>query len=330
MKALLSIAPGGPETLVLQDAPALTPGPGEVVIIVKAAAVNFPDVLMIQDLYQTKPPRPFSPGGEVAGVVKATGEGVTRLKPGDRVAGLTMWGGLAEEARAPAAAVFKTPDTMPHDEAAAILLTYGTSIYALKQRARLRAGETLLVLGAAGGVGVSAIELGKAMGARVIAAASSQEKVDFAKQAGADEGLVYPRDIDKEGQKAFSDAIKRAGGGGVDVVYDAVGGDYAEPALRALNWGGRFLVIGFPAGIPRIPLNLALLKSCEIVGVFWGAWTLRDPEGHARDAAELFALYEAGKIKPRISRHFPLVRGGEAIQALADRSAQGKIVVTVA
>jgi NADPH2:quinone reductase len=330
MKALLSKAPGPPESLVLEDLPTPTPGAGEILIEVKAASVNFPDSLMIQDLYQFKPPRPFAPGGEVAGVVKAVGSGASRFKVGARVLAVPGSGGFAEaivthEGRS----VFEIPDAMPFDEAAALLLTYGTSQHALKDRAHLKAGETLLVLGAAGGVGVAAIELGKAMGAKVIAAVSSAQKAAFTEAAGADTSLIYPLQLDKEAQKALSEAFKQAGGGGVDVVYDAVGGDYTEPAIRALNWEGRLLVVGFPAGIARIPLNLTLLKGCQIVGVFWGAFTARDPEAHARNVAELFALYEAGKIKPRISAHYPLARGGEAIRELMDRKASGKIVLVM-
>ncbi len=332
MKALFSTAPGGPETLVLTDAPAPVAGPGEVVVSVKAVGVNFPDVLIIKDMYQFKPERPFAPGGEIAGVVKSVGEGVTTLKTGDRVIGSTGWGGMAEELALNANRVRKIPDAMPYDEAAAFLMTYGTSHYALKDRAHIKPGESLLVLGAAGGVGIAAVELGKAMGAKVIAAASTQEKVDFAKACGADEGIVYPAKLDEDDRaatKALSEAFKAAGGGGVDVIYDAVGGAYAEPALRAMNWEGRFLVIGFPAGIPKIPLNLTLLKSCQVVGVFWGAFVARDPKANEANVAELFDLYAKGKIKPRVSAHFPLARGAEAIQHLADRKVQGKVVVTI-
>ncbi|MBI1186716.1 MAG: zinc-binding dehydrogenase [Alphaproteobacteria bacterium] len=330
MKALLSKATGGPETLVLEDVPDPTAGKGEIVISVKAAAVNFPDSLMIQDLYQFKPERPFAPGGEIAGVIKSVGEGVSGFKAGDRVLASCGWGGFAEEVKVQAAGrTYKIPDAMPFDEAASLLMTYGTSHHALKDRAQLKAGETLLVLGAAGGVGVSAVELGKAMGATVIAAASSQEKVDFAKAAGADVGLVYPRALDRAAQKELSESFKQAGGGGVDVVYDSVGGDYAEPAIRALNWEGRFLVIGFPAGIPKVPLNLALLKGCQIVGVFWGAFVARHPDRNAANIQELFDYYAAGKIKPRVSKHYPLERGGDAIRELMDRKATGKIVVSM-
>ncbi|MGE3249093.1 MAG: NADPH:quinone oxidoreductase family protein [Hyphomonadaceae bacterium] len=329
MKALISKAVGGPESLVVEDMPAPKPGKGEILIDVKAASVNFPDALMIQDLYQFKPQRPFAPGGEVAGIVSAVGEGVSGVKAGDRVLASTGWGGFAEQVVAQEKGrVYKIPEKMPFDEAASLLMTYGTSHHALKDRAAIKPGESLLVLGAAGGVGIAAVELGKAMGAKVIAAASSQEKVDFAIAAGADAGIVYPRDVDRDAQKALSEEFKKAGGGGIDVVYDGVGGDYAEPAIRALNWEGRFLVIGFPAGIPKVPLNLALLKGCQIVGVFWGAFVGRHPDRNAANIQELFALYEQGKIKPRVSGHYPLARGGEAIRALMDRKATGKLVVT--
>jgi NADPH2:quinone reductase len=330
MKAILSKQVGGPETLVLEEVPDLTPGKGEVIITVKAASVNFPDVLIIQDLYQFKPPRPFAPGGEVAGVVKSVGEGVTTVKPGDRVLASIGNGGFAEEARARAASVFKIPDAMPFDEASSLLMTYGTSHHALKDRAAAKPGQSLLVLGAAGGVGLAAVELGKAYGMTVIAAASSQEKVDFALAAGADKGIVYPREMNRDAQRAFSEQIKEAGGGGVDVVYDGVGGDYAEPALRALNWEGVFLVVGFPAGIPKLPLNLTLLKGCQVVGVFWGAFVAREPARNAANIAELFDLYAKGKIRPRVSQHFPLAQAPLAIKELADRKATGKIVVDVA
>jgi NADPH:quinone reductase len=330
MKALLSRQPGGPETLVLDEIPLPRAGSGQVVVAVRAVGVNYPDVLMIQDQYQFKPQRPFSPGGEVAGVVHEVGTGVSAFKVGDRVVALPGAGGMAEALAVDAAKCSPLPPGMPFDEGAAFIFTYGTSHHALKQRAGLGAGETVLVLGAAGGVGIAAVELAKLMGARVVAAASSQEKVDFAKRCGADAGVVYPRGpLDKAGQGALSDELKRACGGGADVVYDAVGGDYAEPALRALNWKGRFLVVGFPAGIPRIPLNLPLLKGCQIVGVFWGAFVAREPGVSADNMRELSSWYAAGKVKPRISARYPLHRGGEAIRELAERRAMGKIVVTV-
>jgi NADPH2:quinone reductase len=331
MKALLSKAVGGPETLVLEELPSPSVKPGWAVVEVKACGVNYPDVLIIEDKYQFKPARPFSPGGEISGVVKAVGEGVTHIKAGDRVLGNTGWGGMAEELALEAGRLVPIPDAMPFDEAAAFLMTYGTSYYALKDRGQLKPGQSLLVLGAAGGVGLAAVELGKAMGARVIAAASSEEKVALAKARGADAGVVYPTGpFDRDGQKALADIFKQAcGPAGADLIYDGVGGDYAEAALRAIAWEGRFLVIGFPAGIPRIPLNLALLKSCDIVGVFWGAAVARDPAGHQRNVAELLDLYAAGKIKPHVSEHFPLSRAGEAIALLASRKALGKVVVVI-
>jgi len=330
VKAIISKTPGGPETLSLEDVPSPQLGKRDVLISVKAASVNYPDVLIIQDLYQFRPPRPFSPGGEFAGVVRAVGPEVTKFKVGDRVFGNATHGGFAEEAVLPESRLLAMPDSMPFEDAACLLMTYATSQHALSDRGHLRPGESLLVLGAAGGVGIAAVELGKAMGARVIAAASSQEKVDFAREAGADVGIVYPRDLsDRTAQKEFSNQIKQAGDGGVDVVYDGVGGDYAEPAIRALNWGGRFLVVGFPAGIPRIPLNLTLLKGSQIVGVFWGAFTAREPAAHERNVGELFELFEAGKIRPRISQRFPLEKAPEAIAVLQSRAARGKIVVTL-
>ena len=331
MKALLSVATGGPDTLVLEDLPDPQPGPGQAVVAIKACGVNYPDVLIIEDKYQFKPARPFEPGGEIAGVVKAVGDGVTNVKVGDRVLGSTGNGGMAEAIALDAGRLTPIPDGMPFDEAAAFLMTYGTSYYALKDRAHLKSGESLLVLGAAGGVGLAAVELGKAMGARVIAAASSQAKVDLAIAHGAESGVVYPAGpFDRDGQKALAELFKGAcGATGANIVYDAVGGDYAEAALRATAWEGRFLVIGFPAGIPRIPLNLALLKSCDIVGVFWGAAVARDPAGHKRNIAELMDLYAAGRIRPYVSERFPLARGGAAIAHLADRKALGKVVVTM-
>ncbi|RBW55961.1 NADPH:quinone oxidoreductase family protein [Ruegeria sp. A3M17] len=330
MQALLSVAPGGPDTLELTTLPDPVPGKGEVLVGVKAAGVNFPDTLMIQDLYQIKPPRPFAPGGEIAGEVLGVGEGVTGFKIGDRVLALTGYGGFATQLTVKAASAVKFPTSMPFEDAACFIFTYGTSYHALKDRAALQPGETLLVLGAAGGVGSAAIELGKAMGARVIAAVSSQEKADFCRQIGADDTIVYSRQMDRDAQKAFSGEIKAmAGADGVDVVYDAVGGDYAEPALRSMAWNGRFLVVGFPAGIPKIPLNLPLLKGCQVVGVFWGASVYRDPKGHAENVSELFDLYANPKIKPQISRRFHLADASEALTLLNDRTVLGKVVVTM-
>lgn len=331
MRAVLSKTPGGPETLVVEEVLDPTPMKGEVIIDVKAVGINFPDTLIIEDRYQFKPARPFSPGAEVAGTVEAVGEGVKGLTRGDRVIAVPGWGGLVERLAVPAASVVKMPTGMSFETAAALLMTYGTSYYALKDRAQLKAGESLLVLGAAGGVGVAAVELGKAMGAHVIAAASTNDKVQFALEAGADNGLIYPSGaMDKAAQKALSGELKLASGrDGADVVYDAVGGDYAEPALRAMDWCGRYLVVGFPAGIPSLPLNLTLLKSVSVIGVFWGAAVMRDPAGHAANVADLMRFWTEGKIKPRISRTFPLARAADAIAALGDRSAMGKIVVTV-
>ncbi len=331
MKAMMSAAVGGPESLELTELETPAPGPGKVRIAVKAAGVNFPDTLIIRDLYQFKPPRPFAPGGEIAGVVDALGDGVTALKEGERVLAGAAAGGFATHFIADAAAVQKIPDEMPFEEAAAFLMTYGTSHYALKDRALMKPGEALFILGAAGGVGAAAIEIGKAMGAKVVAGVSSEEKAAFCRDLGADDTLVYPTgDLDRDAQKSLSAQIKAAcGGEGADIVYDAVGGDYAEPALRALAWEGRFLVVGFPAGIPKIPLNLTLLKSCQIVGVFWGAFTMRNPGRHREHVAELFQWYAEGKIRPRVTDLFPLEKAAEALRVIEERRARGKVVLTI-
>ncbi|MBO9449707.1 NADPH:quinone oxidoreductase family protein [Tropicibacter sp. R16_0] len=330
MKAMLSTAVGGPETLELTELPDPEPKKGELIVRVRAAGVNFPDTLMIRDLYQMKPPRPFAPGGEIAGEVVALGEGVSGFEVGDRVLALTGHGGFSTHLALKAASAIKIPDAMPYEDAACFIFTYGTSHHALKDRAQIKPGESLLILGAAGGVGVAAIELGKAAGAKVIAAVSSEEKGEFCRQVGADEVIVYPRELDRDAQKALSGEIKKlAGPDGVDVVYDAVGGDYAEPALRALAWKGRFLVVGFPAGIPSIPLNLTLLKGSQIVGVFWGASVFREPQGHAENMAELFQLYAEGKVKPQISARFPLAEAPAALEMMQDRKVMGKVVITL-
>lgn len=330
MKAMLSHEPGGPDTLVMTELPDPGPKAGEVRIRVRAAGLNFPDTLIIRDLYQVKPPRPFAPGGEVAGEIEAVGEGVNGLVPGDRVLALTGHGGFATHVIAEASRTVRIPDRMPFDEAACFIFTYATSHHALKDRAQIKAGETLLILGAAGGVGAAAIELAKAAGAKVIAAVSSEEKAEFCRELGADEAIVYPLEMDRAAQKAFSDRIKSlSDGNGVDIVYDAVGGAYAEPALRALAWKGRFLVVGFPAGIPKIPLNLTLLKGSQIVGVFWGAAVRREPAGHAENMAELFALYEKGQVKPRIHARYPLEQAADALTLMQDRKVLGKVVLTV-
>ncbi len=330
MRALHSLATGGPETLELRQVPVPDPGPGQLRLRVQAVGVNYPDVLIIQDRYQFKPERPFAPGAEVAGVVDALGPGVDGPAPGTRVLAMLGWGGMADYVVLKAADCFAIPDAMPIDEAAGFLLTYGTSWHALRDRAALKAGETLLVMGAAGGVGLAAVELGRAMGARVIAAVSSPEKLAVAMAAGADAGLIYPHaPLDRAAQRAFSDRVKAEAGGAVDVIYDPVGGDYAEPALRAIARGGRYLIVGFPAGIPAVPFNLPLLKECDLRGVFWGSHIEHDPAAHRAAVAELLDLYAQGKIRPRIHSHHPLDRGGAAIALLAGRAVTGKVVVMV-
>ena len=331
MKAILSKVAGGPETLDLAEIEAPRAGPGQVVISVAAVGANFPDSLIIADKYQEKPPRPFSPGGEIAGVVSEVGEGVGEFAIGDRVLAMIVWGGLREKVAVDAWRCSKIPDAMPFDEAAAFLLTYGTSYHALVDRAALVAGETLLVLGASGGVGLAAVEIGKALGARVIAAASTEEKVELAVRHGASDGVVYGTDVaEPAAQRALAAKFKAAcGEAGADVIYDPVGGAYSEPALRSIAWLGRYLVVGFPAGIAKIPLNLPLLKGCDILGIFWGSAMQRDPVGHRHAVQALFGLYLEGKIRPAISRRYPLERSADAIIELASRKATGKIVITV-
>ena len=331
MRALLSTAVGGPETLQLTDLPAPAPGKGQLLVRVKVCAINYPDVLIIEDKYQFKPPRPFAPGGEIAGTVEAVGEGVEGWAEGDRLIAMIGHGGLAEKVLVSAAQALPLPPERSFEEGSALILTYATSIHALLDRGRLKEGQTLLVLGAAGGVGLAAVELGKAYGARVIGAVSSEEKAEAAKAAGADEVIVYPRGpFDKEGSKALAQMFKDAvGPNGADVVYDPVGGDYAEPALRSIAWEGRYLVVGFPAGIPRLPLNLTLLKSCDVCGVFWGAFAARDPQANAVHIRTLFRLWDEGKIGPKVSRTWPLERAGDAIAHMAARQAVGKLVVTM-
>jgi NADPH:quinone reductase-like Zn-dependent oxidoreductase len=331
VKALLSERPGGPETLRIADLPDPQPGPGELLVRVRACAINYPDVLIIEDKYQLKPPRPFAPGGEVAGEVEALGDGVEGWSAGDRLIAVPGFGGLVEKIVLPARSAFRLPAARSFEDGAALLLTYATSIHALADRGRLQAGQTLLVLGAAGGVGLAAVELGKAMGARVVAAVSSEEKARAAREAGADDALIYPPGpFDRDGQKALADRFKGAvGPAGADVIFDPVGGDYAEPALRSIGWGGRYLVVGFPAGIPKLPLNLTLLKSCDVCGVFWGAFAMRDPKANADHVEQLFRWWDEGKIAPKVSATYPLERAGEAITAIAERRAIGKLVVTL-
>jgi NADPH2:quinone reductase len=326
MRSLMSVAPGGPDTLKLLDVPVPEPGTGEVRLAVRACAINYPDTLVIEDKYQLRPPRPFAPGHEVAGVVEALGAGVTAPAVGTRVIASAPYGGLAEKIVVRAAHCTPLPDGLPFEVGASLLVTYGTSYHALADRARLRAGETLLVLGAAGGVGIAAVELGKAMGARVIAAASTEAKAAVARAHGADASIVYPPTAGDA--KALSALFKEScGKGGADVIYDPVGGDYAEPALRAIAWGGRYLVIGFPAGIPRIPLNLTLLKGCDICGVFWGSFVEREPDKHRAQVQELLRMCLDGRIRPEVSARFPLERGAEALKTLSGRAAVGKVVV---
>lgn len=331
MKALVSRQPGGPDSLELADLPDPQPGAGEVRIAVRACGVNYPDTLIIADRYQFRPERPFAPGCEVAGTIDAVGEGVEGFAVGQRVCGTSIYGGMAEKMVVPAVDVFDLPDDRSFEEGSALLLAYLTSIHALLDRGELTKGDTLLVLGAAGGVGLSAVELGKAFGARVVAAVSSEEKAEIARSRGADEAVVYPlAPLDKAASKELANAFKAAcGKDGADVIVDAVGGDYSEPALRAIAWEGRFLVVGFPAGIAKLPLNLPLLKACDIRGVFLGGWSPRNREGQKAHVAHLFRLWSEGKIAPLVSETFPLERGGEGIKVLVDRRALGKVVITI-
>ncbi len=323
MKAVLCKEYGLPGKLVIEEVPSPKAGSGQVVVSVKACGVNFPDTLIIQGKYQFKPEMPFSPGGEVAGIVKEIGEGVTRVKPGDRVIAFNTWGGFAEEMVVDADRTIPIPAAMDFVPASAFVLTYGTSYHALKDRAEIKAGETMLVLGAAGGVGLAAIQLGKAMGARVIAAASSDEKLKVCRDNGADELINYGSEDLRARVKAIT------AGKGLDVVYDPVGGPYSEPALRDMAWKGRFLVVGFAAGdIPKVPLNLTLLKGCSIVGVFWGSFTRNEPELNRENNWELMAMYAAGKIKPHIHATYPLERAAEALNEVLNKRVTGKVVLT--
>ena len=322
MKALMCHAFGPIDSLRVEDRPSPVPGPGQVLIDVKAAAVNFPDALIVQGLYQIKPALPFSPGAELAGVVTQVGDGVRGLREGDRVIASVGHGAFAEECVADAAQVMPLLPGMDFELGAAFVLTYGTSLHALQQIAGLKTGETLLVLGAAGGVGLAAIEIGKAMGARVIAAASSAEKLALCRKVGADETINYS---DEDLRKRI-DAL--TGGKGADVVYDPVGGSLSETALRATAWRGRFLVVGFASGeIPKLPLNLALLAERAILGVFWGAAVRRDLPAHLANMKQLAQWFAEGKVRPVVSERVPLDGAKEAIQRLAARQAMGKLVV---
>lgn len=324
MKAILCKEYGPAETLVIEDVPSPEVKGRGVKVRVKAAGLNFPDTLIIENKYQLKPSLPFSPGGEMAGEVIEVGDKITRFKVGDRVAGLTGYGAFAEEVIVPEQNLLPVPDGMSDEKAAAFTMVYGTSYYALKQRGNLQPGETLLVLGASGGVGLATVELGKAMGAKVIAAASSAEKLAVAKEAGADELINYT-------EEPLKDAVKKlTHSKGVDVIYDPVGGDFTEQALRAMGWNGRHLIIGFAAGdIPKIPANLTLLKGCSVVGVFWGSFTQREPEASAQNMMELMKLYAEGKIDPKISAVYDFENYAEALGALTGRKATGKVVLKV-
>jgi NADPH2:quinone reductase len=322
MKAIVCKAWGLPDTLTVEDLPDLEAAPGQVVIDVKAAAVNFPDVLIIQGKYQYKPELPFTPGNEVAGVVRAVGDGVSAFKPGDRVIAFSAHGGFAEQLTVPAHALMPMPPGMDFDTAAAITLTYGTSHHAVVDRAALQAGETMLVLGAAGGVGLAAIEIGKALGARVIAAASTDEKLAVCKAHGADVLINYSTEDLRTAVKAAT------GGKGPDVVYDPVGGDYAEAAFRAIAWRGRYLVVGFANGeIPKLPLNLALLKGASLVGVFWGEFAKREPQANLAGMRQLLGWLAEGKIKPHISARYALADTAKALNDMAARKVTGKVVI---
>jgi NADPH2:quinone reductase len=322
MKAIVCKAWGLPDTLTVEDLPDLEAAPGQVVIAVKAAAVNFPDVLIIQGKYQYKPELPFTPGNEVAGVVSAVGDGVSAFKPGDRVIAFSAHGGFAEQLTVPAHALMPMPPGMDFDTAAAITLTYGTSHHAVVDRAALQAGETMLVLGAAGGVGLAAIEIGKALGARVIAAASSEEKLAVCQAHGADVLINYSTEDLRAAVKAAT------GGKGPDVVYDPVGGDYTEAAFRAIAWRGRYLVVGFANGeIPKLPLNLALLKGASLVGVFWGEFAKREPQANLAGMRQLLGWLAEGKIKPHISARYALADTAKALNDMAARKVTGKVVI---
>jgi len=324
MKAVVCERYGPPDSLIVRDLPSPRAGAGEVVISVRAASVNFPDVLIIQNKYQFKPPLPFSPGSELSGVIKEVGDGVNGWRAGDRVMAFTTYGAFAEEVKVEATRLARLPAKMSFEEAAAFVLTYATSDHALRDRAALKTGETLLVLGAAGGVGIAAIEIGKALGARVIACASSEEKLAVCREHGADATINYAAEDLRERIKALTEAR------GTDVVYDAVGGPYTEPAFRSIAWRGRLLVVGFAAGeIPKLPLNLALLKGASVVGVFWGDFVRREPKPFAESLRQIATWYEQGKLRPHVSEKFPLEKAAEALKLMAARKVKGKVVLTV-
>lgn len=322
MKAILCKTWGLPDTLVVEELPDVVPGAGQVAIDVQAAGVNFPDVLIIQNKYQFKPELPFTPGSELAGVIRAVGDGVTNVKVGDKVLAFVSQGAFAQQIAVPAQLVMPMPPGLDFDTAAAVTLTYGTSHHAVVDRAQLKAGETMLVLGAAGGVGLAAIEIGKALGARVIAAASTDEKLAVCKDHGADATINYSTQDLREAIKAATD------GKGPDVIYDPVGGIYAEPAFRSIGWRGRYLVVGFANGeIPKLPLNLSLLKGASIVGVFWGEFARREPKANLAAMRELMTWMAEGKIRPHISGRYALAETAQALNDMAARKVTGKVVI---
>jgi NADPH2:quinone reductase len=322
MKALLCTRPGGPDDLTLADLPDPQAGPGEAVVRIEAAALNFFDLLIIAGQYQYKPDFPFSPGAEFAGTVESVGPGTAGVAVGDRVIGYSGWGAARQRIAISANRLIKMPDGLDAERAAGLIVTYGTSYYALRDRAALKSGETLAVLGAAGGTGLAAVELGKIMGARVIACASSDEKIAFAKKYGADEGVNYA-------SSDLRDGLKQLGGEhGIDVIYDPVGDKYAEPALRSLAWYGRYLVVGFAAGqIPKLPLNLVLLKSCDVRGVFWGSWISREPAAHRANTAALVRWCAEGKLSAHVHASYPLAEAAQALKEIAARKVMGKVVL---
>jgi NADPH:quinone reductase len=331
MKALLCVASGKPEDLVLSDIPEPSVGPDEVLIEVKACGVNYPDVLLVQGLYQNKPPHPFAPGGEIAGIVCATGSEASRFKVGDAVFASIGWGGMAERVAVPESACFPLPPNLDPIVAASFLVTYGTALHGLRDRARIQPGETLVVLGAGGGLGIAAVELGRLLGARVVAGVSSPEKRELVLAHGAEAAFEYPSGpLSRDQMRALSNEIKSmTDGKGADVVFDPVGGDYAEPAVRAMAWEGRYLVLGFTAGIPQIPLNLVLLKGCAILGVYFGTYKKVMRENYLAAVSDLVEWLVTDKLKPCISSIVPLEKGADAIRVLMDRKALGKLVVTV-
>lgn len=324
MKAIICETLGPPSNLQYKEVPNLEPGPKQVVISVKACAVNFPDTLIIQGLYQMRPDLPFSPGSDIAGIIKSVGSEVKRFKAGDEVFGVVPYGGMAEEVLSTTKNIFPKPEAMSFPIACSFLYAYGTSLHALKDRALLQEGETIAIMGASGGVGLAAVDIAKKLGAKVIACASTDEKLDLCKEYGADQTINYTTEDLKSRIKELTD------GKGADVIYDPVGGDYSEPALRAMAWRGRYLVIGFAAGaIPKIPLNLALLKGCAITGVFWGRFTQEEPQNNLANSLQIMKWFEAGKIKPHIHKMYPLEEASKALEEMMGRRVKGKVIVTV-